>query len=106
MPELVLQAVYSDKIDFDLRLGFMHSKLFNSKLSSSANEVVVEGTAEARYFTFYQINFNIFADEKDRDSWVFLRASLMAAGSQSNLSLQLGYATSIGKLIPSSKPNQ
>jgi hypothetical protein len=98
-PELVVQPIHSDRIEYDLRYGLVYSKLFDRKPLESGAEIlqVINGD----YIHRIQFNFNIFTNPSDRGSWLFLRATVFANGTDSNISLQAGYSTSISKLLSS-----
>jgi hypothetical protein len=101
IPEIVLKTIFSEQIDFDLRYGMLYSVLHDTKPQEIFNDI--RTTIQGGFIHKFQFNFNIFPSLSDRSSWLFLRSTLYVNGSDSNLSLQIGYSTSFSKLTGAAK---
>ncbi|HTX19889.1 MAG TPA: hypothetical protein VMG34_14635 [Bacteroidota bacterium] len=95
--EVVFQPIYSDRIEYDFRYGAIYSKLID-RSPEGMFEPIGQITSGI-FISKIQLNFNIYANPKDRGSWLFFRSTVYLNGLDSNLSLQVGYSTSISKLV-------
>jgi hypothetical protein len=96
-PEVVFRYIHSDQIEYDLRYGLEYVDPVASSFGAN-----LPGTQYLRNGTFlhrFQSNFNLFTERQNRDSWVFLRVTILKGGSDINQSLQIGYASSLAKLF-------
>jgi hypothetical protein len=96
-PEVLISPIHSDRIDFDVRYGMIFPDILSSNIQNNFRKI--EKTDNEQFFHKFQMNFNIYTNPQEKNSWVFLRASMLSQGSNSNFSMQIGYATAISKLL-------
>ncbi len=114
MPDLKMQFINSDRIDFEAGMGVMFSGLIDRTIKQTevaVPESKVSSTLplgiDPRYFVRqnaiwkFQGNINIHPDPSDRSTAIFLRSILYLNSPQNNLLMQIGYATPIAKIFSS-----
>ena len=101
MPEFIFKPFSSEHIDYSVSYSMLFLRLFGRKIGSDIPEV--ETDIKGSILHKFQLEFNFYPDVKNKDSWVFTRAAVFHNGSDNNLHVQLGYSSSLAKLVGAEK---
>jgi len=94
-PEFSFTPISTEHIEFITTYSLMLTKLIDHLQNGNVLPQVLNGS----FIQKVQVDFNIYNDITNRDTWLFARGALSWNGGKSNLQLQLGYASSLAKLL-------
>lgn len=112
MPEFSILFIESDRIEFETRYGFISSKLVDNEIkqtkthNQSVNHIDDFSILDPKNWVHkLQCNINVHPNPKKKETSVFMRGTYLWNQADNNLSLQLGYSTSITNLFNQFKIN-
>jgi hypothetical protein len=102
MPEFIFRPFSTPNIDFLISYGMRALMPLNTKISDSSIQFKTLNLGSIIHR--FQFDFNLYPDVKNRDSWYFARAILDFNGDDKIFRLQLGFSSTLDKILPTRTP--